>query len=163
MGSFDIVILEGVFYTDVDGSFVVQDESYNIRDVGEELARLKDQKIILSIHYKPLKLTNGEWGFGSCLWKGYGECPSGHHHDPLFMMSLSKSGTLAFGSSEWRLEEGGEATPLPLAQLEGHRWLLVGYTDPRQQPADGNTASQLERLGELRDIFTKFQELLKTL
>lgn len=158
----------GVFYQDAEGRLMVADELEGARDVVVELAHLAGREVRFLAHHRPLEPPDRQrWGGGCCFHEPAGQCPFGHHNDPLGLYTFNQAGRLT-------LEEGIQVGGVEVLTkfLPGHRSQVVVTSFPDIREIDekirsfdpskfeGASFDELtEKLAELRDFMTEINHL----
>lgn len=125
---------------------------------------LVGRDILVSLHHDPpTPFDPTRWGGGCCLWEPSGECPAGHHLEPLGLLAVNGRGVLQHDASQWWLDApDGRRIDLPFALLEGHRARVVGVTvlDPTVPVKDAKLTDSddlITRVVDLRDFLARLQ------
>lgn len=183
--AFKSVLVDGVFYVKDSVLLVKRDDNPEPTVVADELEKLLDKKIQITVHHwPPNPVVEGRWGGGCCMWEQKGECPAGHHKNPAYLLNFSAAGVLRHTDTKWWLEiDENTIEAIPLELMEGHIGRIVAVTliDAKtfaedldfnldgidlDVEADATTqAAQMEKIEsqttQLRDMMGEFMDLLK--
>lgn len=160
------VVLEGIFFKEGASELSVQTDGGPILSVEFELDALRGRQVQLALmHVPPLGVQAGEWGLGSCQWRGSGHCPAGHHLNPDHLLVFSQAGSLDKTQDGWVLSQfDGGKKRVPFQFLVGHYGRVVAATtdavermrdtilklDPQQQ-----VEAFAGQAGELREVLDR--------
>lgn len=171
MGNFTAILIEGIFYHDDEGTFMVQPYRGQKACVKDTLDALRGENVRIAIQHLPqMPLDPQSWGGGSCLHQQRGYCPFGHHKDPHSILNFVAEGGLLTPtelSSDWFVRSfDGIERRLPLGDLLGHHGRLAAATmfsveDIKDKLAEAGMLDSVEglgsQIGDLRGLLERLK------